>query len=242
MSSVSIIGITTYGVNSSGEIPLPEEYVSSVRRAGGIPVLIPPGDTSYTSLLDRLDGIVLAGGGDICPTRYGGESHETIYMVNESRDASELELVAEILRRRMPLLAICRGLQILNVALGGTLHEHLPDVVGEDIAHRAPPRKPTPHQIDVVGDSRLARIMATERTECMSWHHQAVDRLAEGCRVVARAPDGVVEAFEIEDHPEVIAVQWHPELSSERDPHQQNLFDALHALSCHPRVSSSSID
>jgi putative glutamine amidotransferase len=222
-----LIGITTYSVNAQGDVPLPFQYVHSVRRAGGLPVLIAPGEPHLNELLGRLDGLVLAGGGDICPTRYGGQMHPTIYMVNPERDASELELTAALLERRMPTLAICRGLQILNVALGGSLHPHLPDVVGEHVLHRLPPRLPTSHSVDVDADSELARQLASTRITSVSWHHQAVDRLGQGCRAVAHAPDGVIEAIEVQGHPEMVAVQWHPELSSATDVSQQQLFDNL---------------
>jgi putative glutamine amidotransferase len=234
-SAAPRIGITTYAVNSAGEIPLPEAYVGSIRRSGGIPLLIAPGETRLAALLDMLDGLVLAGGGDICPSRYGGRPHETIYSVNDQRDEFELQLVAELLERRLPTLAICRGLQVVNVALGGTLHPHLPDVVGQTVAHRAPPRLPIRHTIRLAADSRLAGIMQADGgvpVECMSWHHQAVDRPGQGCRAVATAPDGVVEAIEIADRPELIAVQWHPELTSHEAPIQQRLFDELVRLAC----------
>jgi putative glutamine amidotransferase len=226
------IGITTYAVNDRGDIPLPHQYVTSVRRAGGVPLLIAPGEPRLDALLDALDGLVLAGGGDICPTRYGGRHHETIYSVDPARDEFELQLIAELLERRMPMLAICRGLQMVNVALGGTLHPHLPDVVGESVAHRAPPRVPIAHSIDLLPESRLATLLGDcgARIECMSWHHQAIDRPGRGCRAVATAADGVVEAIEIDERPEVVAVQWHPELTSHEDATQQRLFNELTRL------------
>lgn len=222
-----LIGITTYSVNAQGDVPLPHQYVDSVRRAGGIPVLVAPGEPQLRALLDRLDGLVLAGGGDICPTRYGGSPHPTIYMVNPQRDASELELTRMLLDRHTPTLAICRGLQILNVALGGSLHPHLPDVVGERVLHRLPPREPTPHEITVEADSPLAAKLGATHVTTLSWHHQAIDRLGQGCRIAARAPDGVIEAIDVIGHPEMVAVQWHPELSSVNDVSQQRLFDDL---------------
>ena len=225
--SSPLIGITTYAVNAQGSIPLPHEYVDSVRRAGGIPVLIPPGEPQLIDVMLRIDGLVLAGGGDVCPSRYGGCGHETIYMIDTQRDESELQLVQMVLETRLPTLAICRGLQVLNVALGGTLHPHLPDVVGDIVPHRLPPRETVPHAVTLQSGSRLAEIMGSDRVECVSWHHQAVDRPGRGCRIVANAPDGVAEAIEVDDHPQLIAVQWHPELSSERDTQQQKLFDEL---------------
>src|SRR5439155_21429241 len=128
---------------------------------------------------------------------------------------------------RVPPLAICRGVQVVNVALGGTLHAHVPDVVGEVIAHRLPPREPVPHAISVDPSSELARIMDSTDVVPMSWHHQAVDRPGEGLRAVAWAPDGTIEALECDGLPSLVAVQWHPELTADTDPSQAALFDAL---------------
>jgi putative glutamine amidotransferase len=221
------IGITTYGDTTEGAFSLPPGYVHAVRRAGGLPLLIAPGETRWETLFAHLDGLILAGGGDICPSRYGGAGHETIYNLDAVRDESELQLARQALDRRIPILAICRGLQLLNVALGGSLHAHVPDVFGEDTLHRAPPRQPTTHAVHVSAPSSLHRVLQCETFACRSWHHQAVDRLGEGCRVVAQASDGVVEALELADHPQVLAVQWHPELSADAEPLQQRLFDQL---------------
>ncbi len=222
-----IIGITTYGRDEKGQYVLPSEYVESVRRAGGVPFLLPPGETRVDGWLAQIDALILAGGGDLDPARYGGELHETIYMLDEDRDATELELARRVASDGLPTLGICRGTQILNVSLGGTLHEHLPDVVGESILHRAPPREPIPHEVIVEGGTKLADIVGVLRFPAASWHHQAIDTVAPQLRVTARAPDGTIEAVEWVEHPWLIAVQWHPELTSAEDPIQQRLFDAL---------------
>lgn len=228
MNHRPLIGITTYAQNENEEITLPVQYVDSIRRAGGIPVLVPPGESTAEHLLARIDGLVLAGGGDIAPQCYGCDAlHETVYMIDPERDETELALARQILASRFPTLAICRGIQIVNVALGGTLHQHLPDVVGDHIAHRAPPRVPVPHRVEVTSESRLAMIMQECNVSTVSWHHQAINHVAEPLRVVARAPDGVIEAVEMPDHPTLTAVQWHPELSSHEDVSQQRLFDRL---------------
>lgn len=222
-----VIGITTYGRDERGRYTLPGEYVDAVERAGAVPVLIPPAPRHAARYLELVDGVVLAGGGDIDPAHYRGAPHDSSYGVDTSRDALELELARRIVERRAPTLAICRGLQVLNVALGGTLIEHLPAVVGEDVLHRAPPREPTPHAVAITPGSRLAAIAGTTECAPMSWHHQAVRTLAPGLEVVARAPDGTIEAVEMRAHPWLIAVQWHPELTAAQDPAQQRLFDAL---------------
>ena len=234
-----IIGITTYGRDERGRYTLPHEYVAAVERAGAVPVLIPPVPRHAARYLALVDGIVLAGGGDIDPAHYRGAAHEALYSVDAARDALELELARRIVERRQPTLAICRGLQVLNVALGGTLIEHLPAVVGEDVLHRAPPREPTPHAVAVTPGSRLAAIAGATECAPMSWHHQAIRTLAPGLEAVARAPDGTIEAVEMRAHPWLIAVQWHPELTAAQDPAQQRLFDALvHATQANRRSAS----
>ena len=222
-----LIGITTYAANENHEVTLPVNYIESVRRAGGIPVLLPPGEQQIESLLPHLSGLILAGGGDIAPECYGGESHPLVYMVDEGRDRMELSLAREVIQREIPTLAICRGIQITNVALGGTLYPHLPDHFGDSIDHRNPPREPTPHRIEVDQDSRLAAIMESDNVETMSWHHQALNQVADELHIVARAADGVIEAVELTGHPWFIGVQWHPELTSDQDPTQQNLFNEI---------------
>ncbi|RIK36198.1 MAG: peptidase C26 [Chloroflexi bacterium] len=222
-----LIGITTYGRDENNAFSLPAAYVDAVRRAGGIPVLIPPGEPNLDELMARLDGLILAGGGDLDPALYNGKHHETIYMLDPERDGSELEMVRRVVQSELPTLGICRGAQVINVALGGTLIEHLPDEVGEEVAHRLPPRQPTRHRITLETDSRLAGLLDAEEVEAASWHHQAIRRLAPGLDVVAQAPDGTVEAVEKRDHPWLIAIQWHPELTAADDPVQQRLFDRL---------------
>jgi len=225
-----IIGITMYGRDGDNKVSLPAEYSDSVRRAGGIPLLIPPGEEHWTDLLPHLDGLILAGGGDMDPELYEGNPHETIYMLDPERDASELMLAAKAVETGLPTLGICRGIQVINVALGGTLIEHLPDEVGEDVAHRAPPRLPTIHGVDVQADSKLAGILQGVQIESASWHHQALRRVADPLKVTAHAPDGTIEAAELPGHPWLVAVQWHPELTAADDPVQQRLFNALVAV------------
>ena len=222
-----VIGITTYGIDEDEKYSLPTQYISAIRRAGGIPILLPPGETSIETLITLLDGIVLSGGGDIDPGLYGGQMHPEVYNVDADRDLLELELTRHILSRDLPTLAICRGCQMVNVALGGSLYEHLPDVVGEDVLHRLPPREPTPHAVSLVEGTGLAQLLARSTFDAASWHHQAIKQLGRGLRVAAHAPDGTIEAAELPDHRWLYAVQWHPELTAEDDPLQQALFDEL---------------
>lgn len=227
MSRFPLVGVTTYGRGEKNRFMLPGEYVDAVRRAGGVPLLLPPGDARADEILDIVDAVVFTGGGDADPGLYGGNHHTTVYMVDSERDGAELRLAARVLELDMPTLAICRGAQMLNICQGGTLIEHLPDEVGESVLHRAPPREPIHHTVRVEEDSKLAGILGATDFSCASWHHQAIRRVAKGFRVVARAPDGTIEAMEMRSHRWLYAVQWHPELTAAEDPVQQRLFDAL---------------
>ncbi|MBK8020048.1 MAG: gamma-glutamyl-gamma-aminobutyrate hydrolase family protein [Chloroflexi bacterium] len=222
-----LIGITTYPRDENGRVNLPVAYSDAVRRAGGIPLLIPPGEPRQDELLAVLDAIIFSGGGDIEPTRYSDGQHALVYSVNPERDQFEIDLVRRSLDAEKPVLCICRGLQVLNVALGGSLIQHIPDVVPDAVEHRLPPREPSRHAVDLDPESRLVAIMGQGRVTTASWHHQAIDRLAEGLRVVGWASDDVIEAVEVAGKPQVMAVQWHPELSAAEDAAQQALFDNL---------------
>lgn len=231
-----IIGLTMYGIAHAEGYTVPAEYVQGVHRAGGIPLLLPPvAVDSVSRLLEMIQGLVLIGGGDIDPARYGAAPHASIYSVDPARDAFECEMAVQAMRRRMPMLAICRGLQVLNVVLGGTLHRHLPEAFGDAVVHRLPERKTTRHDVTVDADAQIATVMGGVRVSVVSWHHQAIDRLGKGLRPVSRADDGVIEAVELEGRPNLLAVQWHPELSAADDPAQQALFNRLVALSISDR-------
>ncbi|MFN0037909.1 MAG: gamma-glutamyl-gamma-aminobutyrate hydrolase family protein [Burkholderiales bacterium] len=222
-----LIGLTTYGRNADNRFTLPAEYVDAVRRAGGVPILIPAGESRWQTLVEALDALILTGGGDIDPDHYRGRRHETNYGIDLERDTLELELGRWVMTSGLPTLGICRGAQILNVVRGGQLIEHIPDEVGESVLHRAPPREPTPHGIRLKAGSRLAGILGQEAFEAASWHHQALRGVAQGFEAVGHAPDGTIEAIEMPSHPWLLAVQWHPELTAASDPLQQKLFDAL---------------
>ena len=228
-----IIGITTYGPASAseGELPafsLPARYVDAVVAAGGTPVLLGASSLPTGDALEILDALVVAGGGDISPDVYGGRAHETIYSVNPARDSFELRLVKHALERRdLPTLGICRGMQIMNIALGGDLTPHLPYVFGESVQHRLPPRVPTTHSVRIERTGAFAEIFAETELPVCSWHHQAVRALGRGLRATAHAPDGVIEGIALEAHPFALGVQWHPEMQAADDPRQLRVFQAL---------------
>lgn len=224
------IGVTTHGRDERGGFRLPRGYVEAVQRAGAMALLLPPVAPEPEQWLDAVDGVVLTGGGDIDPALWGGDPHEQVYRVDRERDRTEIALARAAAARGVPLLGVCRGLQVMNVAFGGTLIAHIPDRVGETVPHRIPPRDPAVHPIAIESPSRLAEILETTSIAPPSWHHQAADSVAERFRVVARAPDGVIEALEDPQHPFLLGVQWHPEHVASTDPAQQRLFDALVAV------------
>jgi putative glutamine amidotransferase len=188
-------------------------------------VVDPAGD--LVPLLDRVDAIVLSGGPDVDPSVYGEECHDEVYGVDLAADEAEAALVRAAIERQVPALAICRGLQVVNVALGGTLHQHIPDLPGIE-RHGRPGEADGAwvHPIDVVPESLLASVFGTTRVEGSCHHHQAVAKVGAGLRVTATSDDGIVEGLEVEDA-WLLAVQWHPEDTAAHDAAQQRLFDAL---------------
>ncbi|MBE9178394.1 gamma-glutamyl-gamma-aminobutyrate hydrolase family protein [Oculatella sp. LEGE 06141] len=222
-----VIGITTYGRNEAGEFCLWGTYIDAVRSAGGIPLLLPPGEPHLDQVLSRVDGLIFAGGGDIDPTHYGGEVHPTLYKLDAERDRFELALATAALQHDLPLLGICRGAQVLSVASGGRLIPHVVDVFGNDVVHRVAQSQHTHHWVNVLPDSRIARIVGVTTMEIVSWHHQAVESAPPGWQAAAYAADGLIEALEHIHHPWAIALQWHPEMSASYDPLQQRIFHAF---------------
>jgi putative glutamine amidotransferase len=224
------IGVTTYRREREGRerFTLPAAYVDAVRAVGGVAVLLSPGDDAPEALLDRLDGLVLSGGGDLDPSSSGAAPHGHVYGTCIERDVFELALARAAIARGAPTLAICRGLQIVNVALGGTLHGHLPDVVGEAVSHRASQLEATAHPVRIAPGSPLAGALGTERlARVSSWHHQAIARLGENLEPVAWAEDGVIEAVQLPSTPSLTAVQWHPELDMAPGAAGERLFAQL---------------
>jgi putative glutamine amidotransferase len=206
-----VIGISAYDVpvafshwSDVRAVMAPAAYTESVARAGGMPVVVPPLEGS-TELLDLLDGIVFTGGPDLNPAVYGQDPHPQSAGFHDPRDRAELALIGEALRRDMPVLGICRGMQLLNVALGGDLHQHL-----EGAAHKGPPGSYTFHEVTVEPGTRLAAVIGPG-TRTHSCHHQAPARLGTGLRVSARAEDGTAEAIEDASARLVLGVLWHPE-------------------------------
>jgi putative glutamine amidotransferase len=201
-------------------------YVDSVVRAGGVPVVLPVVDPALAAdVVGRLDGLILTGGGDVDPAAYGEAASPHTENVNDARDAWESACLHAALDRRLPVLAICRGAQLLNVALGGGLVQDVPTATG--VRHGWAVRADElVHVVCLEPGSRLAGLLGTTEIGANSLHHQAVGRLGPGVRAVGWAPDGTIEAVEVDDRPEIVAVQWHPELLGEDDL-QQRLFRDL---------------
>jgi putative glutamine amidotransferase len=211
----------------TGAYALPEPYVGALRRAGARPaLLVHPDEGPTEEILAPFDGLIVPGGGDVDPARFGAGPHPKEFGVDPSRDELEIGLVRAAERLGLPTLAICRGIQLVNVAFGGTLHQHLPDIPGLE-PHGLPGLGPSlPHEVKIAEGSRLALASGTTVLTCVSHHHQGIDRLGEGLVPVAWSGDGLVEAVERTDG-WLLAVQWHPEESAPGDPAQQALFDAL---------------
>jgi putative glutamine amidotransferase len=221
--SKPLIGITTYVEPASWghwnvEAALvPYDYVRAVERAGGRAVLVPPDDDGNEEVLDALDGLIFSGGNDMAAESYGAEAAAETTGTNPARDSGELALLTAALERDLPVLAICRGVEVLNVARGGDLVQHLPDVVGHE-EHRAVVGEFSEHPVRVDPESRLREV----RGAVKSHHHQGLGRIGEGLREVAWAEDGVVEAVEDPDKSFLVGVLWHPEAGED-----QRLFEQL---------------
>lgn len=209
-------------------------YLEAVHRAGGEPVVVAPRPIDHDGacgLLSRFDGMVLMGGADLDPASYGAEPHPSVYGVHPDQDRFEMHMVRAAIEVGLPTLAICRGIQLVNVTLGGSLVPHLPDVPGH--VEHAPPKFPAGqgyvlHPVELDPRSLVATAMRATCIDGASFHHQGIDRLGEGLRVVGRSPDGLIEALELDGSGMwLLGVQWHPEDTAEHDPHQQALYDAL---------------
>lgn len=210
-------------------------YLNAVQQAGGVPVPLPPqlGADERAEILRRLDGVLLTGGGDVDPARFSEPRHPTTVDVSAARDGLEIDLTRWALEAHVPLLAICRGLQVLNVALGGSLHQDIPSEPGSPLDHsqaelQTRARHQPTHHVKVQEGSRLAAILGALELDVNSFHHQAIKRLGRGLEDVAWAPDGIIEGVEFgDDAPFVVGVQWHPEELAGHDLAARNLFAAL---------------
>jgi putative glutamine amidotransferase len=239
MGARPLIGVTTSEVRRKQDAkPLPEgdlrqpeivlgmAYARAVEGAGGAPVVLPPlDDADVAPLVDHLAGLCLSGGPDIDPATYDAERHPRLGPVEPGLDAFELAVARRADSLGLPMLGVCRGCQTLNVARGGTLHQHVPDIVDGSIAHRqTAPGRETSHDVRIEAGSGLAAIVGAEDLDVNAFHHQAVDRLGRGLKAVAWAPDGIVEAIEGDGF--YLGVQWHAETLVHL-PRHARLFEAL---------------
>ena len=219
---------TPEGEPPSHEMALGLKYLTALEAAGAIPLVLPPLHPELVGpLLDRVDGICLSGGPDLDPSAYGAAMHPATGPVEPDLDAFELALARAADARGLPILAICRGMQLLNVARGGSLHQHLPELVTDEISHRQEiSGTRVTHAVALEAHSHIARVLRLDRAEVNSFHHQAVNRLGEGLVVAGRAPDGTIEAIEATDRAFVLGVQWHAESLTARSE-QARLFQAF---------------
>ena len=237
MSTKPLIGISSRSAPGDGLLPTPlyavrQPYVQAIRDAGGLTVLLAPilEQDEVESLLPRLDGLLLSGGEDLAPEWYGGEQSPLIESIDRDRDRAELALVRAALRTGKPVLAICRGIQVLNVALGGTLFADINAQIPDALPHRPGKGQPldaSAHPVRLAPRSRLAAVLGAERITVNSFHHQAVREPGEGLVVTGRAPDGVIEGLEHQEHSFCIGVQWHPEMAGGTQDGMEPLFRAL---------------
>jgi putative glutamine amidotransferase len=225
------IGVTlALDSHVAGRYALREGYVRSVDLAGGLALALPPGRASdVPEVLEALDALLLTGGGDIDPALYGGGTHPKLDQVARERDLFEIALCHEAIRRELPILAICRGAQVLNVALGGTLVQDIPSQIGERVLHDRPvERWERSHNVTVLPGTRLARVLGGQAFSVNSFHHQAVKDLGRGLVISARCPeDGVIEGIEAPEERFVLGVQWHPEAFWSHSEDFRGLFSSL---------------
>jgi putative glutamine amidotransferase len=230
-----LIGVTTSAERTSKGVDrafLNASYLRAIERAGGIPVLLTPyhSPSAVGALWERLDGILLTGGGDVGPERFHETSHPETTLVSPERDVLELDLVTRrAIDEGKPLLAICRGLQVLNVALDGSLHQHVPDVFGTTLRHaQDEARSARTHAVSVDTGSQLARVVGGTELRVNSFHHQAINKLGAGIEAVAWSDDKLIEAVELPGaRGFLLAVQWHPEELVDDDEAARRLFQAL---------------
>ncbi len=229
-----IIAVTAFRDHKHCENPrvhLNTAYVNAVIRAGGTPLLIPVGIPveQHRELLNRVDGLILTGGGDINPATYGRPMHATVSGIDDARDEIDISLARLAIEMKKPLLGICRGYQIINTVHGGTLFRDIASQKENALFHACwndLPRDFEAHEVVLEPGSRLAEIIGKSPVSVNSLHHQGVETVGQGLKVVGTAPDSLVEAFEVPNHPFAIGVQWHPEAMPDRAD-MQAIFRAL---------------
>ncbi|MHC1740306.1 MAG: gamma-glutamyl-gamma-aminobutyrate hydrolase family protein [Anaerolineaceae bacterium] len=239
MNSKPLIGITATPENLSSGLPddkLAHAYIKAIQTAGGIPIILPSqlSPTDMNLLRSHLDGILLSGGGDIDPDRFHGVHSPTIEGISTERDEMESALVRLSVESNWPLLAICRGVQIVNVAIGGTLYTDIPSQYESSLDHDTPRERGRDffaHEVTIIEGTVLARILNLPHLMVNSFHHQAVQKVAAGLKVSATADDGLVEGLELPNHPFFVGVQWHPECLPEQ-PEQRALFETFIRSTC----------
>ncbi|HSW09715.1 MAG TPA: gamma-glutamyl-gamma-aminobutyrate hydrolase family protein [Bacillota bacterium] len=226
-----IIGITSSYAPESDSQALPSAYVRAIESAGGLPFIIPAGIARelVDDVLNSIDGLLLSGGVDIDPQIFGEDPHQRLGTISPERDFIEIPLTEAALKRGLPLLAICRGIQVLNVAAGGTLIQDIPSQVPGAIKHRQEaPRWLGTHAVTIEAGSKVASLLGTTRLSVNTYHHQSVKEVAPGFRLSAEAPDGIIEAIESARADRfAVGVQWHPETMFERVPVFAGLFRGL---------------
>ncbi|HKI53314.1 MAG TPA: gamma-glutamyl-gamma-aminobutyrate hydrolase family protein [Anaerolineales bacterium] len=225
-----LIGITTnQSKNTHGHptVMVMQSYVNAVMQAGGVPVLVPSmiHEDGWDALYARLDGILFSGGGDISLKRFSGEAHPRVDDVDPERDSVEIKMLQSAVEDGKPFLGICRGCQVMNVALGGTLYTHIQDQLPNSLDHAYPGNRRTVlvHEVKLEEGTHIAEVMGEPILKVNSLHHQGLKDIAPSLKITGYAPDGLVEAVELPDHPFGIAVQWHPEWLTDQQP-TKNLF------------------
>jgi putative glutamine amidotransferase len=233
-----VIGLTpspsldTIGPGTFRRYAMAATYTEGVEAADAVPLVIPPQANNIEAILDRIDGLLFSGGGDIDPSRYGdSHTHNNTYGIDDLRDRFELELFKAALDRDMPILCICRGIQVANVALGGSLIQDIADEYGTEIEHRqhvsgyrAPDKS---HRVHIESDSRLHEVYGELEIETNSFHHQSLKDVAPGFKVIGRAPDGIIEAIDRPESTWFLGVQWHPEMMFKEHPEHLKPFTSL---------------
>ena len=235
--TIPVIGISgrfedTQNLQSVPIFSLPRTYVRAVIQSGGAPLIIPPHlpEGQLRAVFERLHGLLISGGGDIAPQFYHKANSGLLWRIDEQRDRTEISLAQWAMSEGLPVMGICRGIQVLNVALGGTLVQDIATMIGTDITHShvaGNSMSRISHTVEIEDTTRLAGIFGAGQLAVNSAHHQAVDDLGETLVVTARAPDGVIEGIESPDHPFYLGIQWHPEALVEEHPEMRGLFSAL---------------